>query len=250
MADTDFFAFPATRAALDRFAEAGRPLGVWLRDDDAVAPTAALDRLVALCALVRLPILLAVIPAGAEAALGAFVADHPSVNPCQHGFAHRNQAAAGERAIELGGERPLEAVCAELAEGRARLENLFGPRLRPVLVPPWNRIAPALEARLPGLGYSVLSTFGPPGPAVPGLKRLNCDLDIIDWRNGRVGRSPEDLDRRLAALVADRHAAEAPVGILTHHLAHDRAAWEGLELMLRCLGRHPAVRFDGLDSVI
>ena len=41
------------------------------------------------------------------------------------------------------------------------LEQAFGRRFAPVLVPPWNRIDEAVIERLPGAGFSGLSTFGP-----------------------------------------------------------------------------------------
>ena len=72
-------------AELDRWSEAGRQIRLWLRDDDAVAPTPALDRLSALGERFALPVLLAVIPAQAEPALAEALRDRPSLLPCQHG---------------------------------------------------------------------------------------------------------------------------------------------------------------------
>ena len=224
-------------AELDQALEAGRTIRIWLRDDDCVAVTPALERLAALCRRLDLPILLAVIPEPAEPELVGWIDAHPAVTPCQHGFAHRNHAAPGERARELGGSRSEEAVLDELARGRARLQALFGNRLSDILVPPWNRIDADLVSRLPTIGFSALSTFGPQDPdAIP---RLNSDLDIIDWRNGRVGRPLDDLLRKFSAIVGRQDR----VGILTHHLAHDATAWAALEEMLAGLRAHPAVVF-------
>lgn len=262
--------WPSVRAELDRAFETGRTVRIWLRDDDCVAVTPALERLASLCRRLDLPILLAVIPEPAEPDLAGWIAAHSTVTPCQHGFAHRNHAAPGERARELGGLRPAEAVLDELAQGRAMLQALFGDRLSDILVPPWNRIDADLVSRLPGLGYSALSTFGPPEP--DGMRHLNSDLDIVDWRNGRVGRPIDDLARKLAGLLvraseivrtaSDRVAPSRPswpgssvqldseaggvthaIGILTHHLVHDATAWAALEEMLECLRAHPAVAF-------
>lgn len=58
-------------AELDRWSETDRRLRLWLRDDDAVAPSPALDRLAGLSERFALPVLLAVIPMLAEPALAA-----------------------------------------------------------------------------------------------------------------------------------------------------------------------------------
>ena len=235
---------------LDRAQQAGRKVRFWLRDDDAVAVTPALDRLRDLCAEAGMPVLLAVIPAPAEDPLGPWVEANPSFTPCQHGYSHANHAAAGARACELGGERLHAIVLDELGRGRQRLEGLFGPRLADILVPPWNRIDPTLVPRLPALGFDALSTFGLAAPAQDGMRRLNCDLDIIDWRNGRVGRSFGDVCQRLAALVADGRDTGQPIGILTHHLVHDDRAWEALQTTLGPLAAHPAAVFVGAGALL
>ena len=237
-------AWAKVQAELDQAFDAGRKIRIWLRDDDCVAVTPALERLASLCRRFELPILLAVIPEPAEPDLAAWIAAHPAVTPCQHGFAHRNHAAPGERARELGGLRPAAAVLDELARGRVMLQALFGDRLSDILVPPWNRIDADLVSRLPGLDYSALSTFGPPEPIA--LRRLNSDLDIIDWRNGRVGRTLDDLARKLAAVVVRQDR----VGILTHHLAHDATAWAALEELLERLRAHPAVAFTDAGTLL
>jgi len=236
----------ATRDALDRARHEGRTVRVWLRDDDCVAVTPALDRLTALCTAAGMPILLAVIPQPAEPGLAEWIAAHPAVTPCQHGFAHRNHAAPDERARELGGTRPVECVLDELARGRAKMQALFGLRLSDILVPPWNRIDADIVAHLPRLGFTALSTFGPTAEQDAGIRCLDSDLDIIDWRHGRAGRPLDDLSRKLAGLVARQDV----IGILTHHLAHDATAWAALEEMLGRLRTHPAVRFRDAAALL
>lgn len=231
-------------------AAAGETVEVWLRDDDAVSHTAALDRLTALCERHAIPLLLAVIPEPAGEDLARFVGSHPILLPTQHGYRHANHAAPGERARELGGQRSHDIVFAELARGRAKLETLFGARNAGILVPPWNRIESRLLPGLPALGFTGLSTFGPERDAVPGLKVLNCDLDIIDWRNGRIGRPHDKLAEKLASLIRDRQGEPRPIGLLTHHLVHDASAWAFLEICLEHLGRHPAVHFASAPALL
>jgi hypothetical protein len=140
----------------------------------------------------------------------------------QHGYAHSNHAPAPDKKMELGLHRPAMFVLGELGTGRMALERLFGNRVLPVLVPPWNRIAPALVPTLPEVGYRGLSTFGIRRRAHPvsGLLQVNTHVDLIDWQARRfVG---ED------AALAARTAGDEPVGILSHHLAMDEGAWDFL----------------------
>lgn len=238
-------AWDALRHELDLWQAQGLAARLWLRDDDATQPGPALDHLIALARRWQAPVLLAVIPALATPQLAQRLAGEPLVTPCQHGFAHTNHAGPGEKKSELGPQRPLAQVLEALREGKIRLAALFGARVDPILVPPWNRIAPGAIAALPSLGFTTLSTFGPARPAPPpGLAQLNSDLDIIDWHNGRSCIPPAALNTRLAALLADaRGRGGAPVGILTHHRDHDAAAWSYLDALLKCTAFHTSAHW-------
>jgi hypothetical protein len=196
-----------------------------------------------------MPVLLAVIPVGADGSLARFVASHDLLKPAQHGYRHRNHAAPGERACELGG-RPASEVLDELAAGRQRLRDLFGSRVSDVLVPPWNRIDADIPPRLPALGFRALSTFGPPASAPAGLAILNSDIDPIDWRAGRGCRALPKLLSTLVAQIDASHPEHRAVGLLTHHLAQDEATWDFVERCLAVFASHPAVRFTAADTLL
>lgn len=235
---------------LDAWQASGRRATLWWRDDDAVEPTAALERLLDLARETGVPLALAVIPARASQRLAARLARadaRPAV--LQHGFAHLNHAAAGEKKIELGGQRPGETVLEELSRGRAMLVALFGEAAGAVLVPPWNRIANGLPPALTGLGYRGLSTFQPrpATEAAPGLVQVNTHVDILRWRapRGFAGEAAA-LSALVGHLAARRTGAvdpAEPTGLLSHHLAQDTAAWAFLGALLRRLSAHPVVRF-------
>ena len=145
--------WPALIDELDTWHSAGKPATLWWRDDDAVEPGAALDRLLALAAAHEAPLALAVIPARATGTLVRRLGrSGPGVTVVQHGFAHRNHAPPGVKKMELGTHRPVAEVLEELARGRARMDALFGADWLPVMVPPWNRVAPELVDRLAALG--------------------------------------------------------------------------------------------------
>jgi len=238
------------RWTLDRWTAASRPATLWWRDDDAVAWSPALARLLALAAERAVPLTLALVPAAVDPDLARrLAAASASLAVAQHGYAHANHAPAGAKKVELHDARPSEELAAELIEGRARLEALFGPCFRPLLVPPWNRIGRAATAALPGLGFTGLSTYGArsAAEAVPGLVQVNCHVDILRWRpeRGFLGTAAALglLTGHLAARRGGGVDRDEASGLLTHHLVHDEAAWEFLSDLLRLLVEHPAVRF-------
>ncbi|MBS7698417.1 MULTISPECIES: glycosyltransferase [unclassified Chelatococcus] len=226
--------------ALSRRAHRGATLDFWWRDDDAVGPTAALDKLLAMAARHGMPLALAVIPAAAGPELAARLSAEPSVDVLVHGFGHRNHAPAGEKKAEFGDHRPLDAVHAEARAGLERLRALLPAKLVPTFVPPWNRIAPGLAATLPELGYAGLSTFKQREPAT-GLVIANCHCDPIDWRGSRSLLDPQILISRLASVILTAPDDE-PIGLLTHHLAHDEAIWRFCEDLLGRLTASAIVR--------
>jgi hypothetical protein len=226
-------------ALLDDLHAQSRTIRFWWRDDDAETLTPALERLLALQRKHAIPIGLAVIPKGATSALADRLAGETDVAVLQHGWEHRNHASAGEKKVEIGGDRPGDDVMRELRLGFERLARLFPAVFLPALVPPWNRIAPAVrdareQASLPGL-----STFG---PAPEGARHwVNTHLDIIDWtmrqplsRAVAFSLLCREVERRLAG-------NDEPVGIITHHLVHTGATWALLGELLSLTADHPAV---------
>lgn len=208
--------------ALERCSREGRPAQFWLRDDDAVEPTTALERLLAICEG-DVPLVLAVIPQPTGEALANRLKDSVGVSVAVHGWSHQNHAGPREKKQELGPHRPPETVVGELRDGLDKLKALHATRMIPMLVPPWNRIDPNLLSVLGGVGFETLSTFGPLKP-VP-INTINSNVDLIDW-HGTRGCVDHAVLVRL--IVAQLERPE-PVGILGHHLVHDEAAWAFLE---------------------
>lgn len=241
---------------LDDWRRAGTPATLWWRDDDVVEPTEALTRLLALAAADDLPLALAVIPAKVSPDLPPYLdAATARITLLQHGLAHANHAPEGEKKAELGAHRPVTTVCAALAEGAALLDAAFpesaGLARLPVLVPPWNRIAPDVVTALPGLGFTGLSSFAPRAAAcpVPGLRQVNSHVDIMRWRPPRgFAGAAACLGALVGHLRARRQGAAdpaEPTGLLTHHLAHDADAWDFLARLLPFLANHATIRIIG-----
>jgi len=240
---------------LRRWRNAGRRPAFWLRDDDAVEPTPALDRLLSLTNQFGTPLVLASIPAHATEALADRLAPEELVSVAVHGWSHHNHAGAGQKKQELSLHRPEREVLAELQRGFERTSHLFGKQAMPMLVPPWNRIDAGLLPALPALGFQAISVYGPPtaGP----LPMINSTVDIMDW-HGTGGCLPTPV--LVDAILTQLSASDEPIGVLTHHLVHDDAAWTFLErlfeltrgvdaqwlgfeaLMARASGSHASIR--------
>lgn len=251
-------AWTALTQELDAWSDAGLTASFWWRDDDAATPTPALDALLGLRDQAGVPLALAVIPAACGEALRLRLADAPRTTVLQHGYSHKNFASEGDRKTELDGSRPAEYVIADLATGAQALSRL--ETHLPVLVPPWNRIAPHLVPLLPEIGFRGLSTNGPRAREHPvrGLLQNNVHLDVIDWRGKRTGTPRNFLgaanvvEDAIAHLSARRTGgadrAEA-TGLMTHHADMDA---EGLSFVLEFVTRtnaHPAVSWLSANEV-
>lgn len=245
--------WPDLLAELDRWGEAGRVATLWWRDDDAIAPDARLDRLLAIAG--EVPVTLAVIPAAAEPELAPWLAARaPRAHVVQHGWRHDNHSPDGRKSEYPAGRAPA-AVQAELAAGNAWLSALFGERARPVLVPPWNRFAAEFLPLLADCGIAAISRCGPrpAGPAASGVGETNIHVDLVAWREKRgfVGEAAA-LAGILAHLEGRRQGrvdAAEPTGILTHHAVQDAAAAAFLRALLAHIARHGAARWLGAEEV-
>ncbi len=230
---------------LEKWDEHLLPARLWLRDDDAVDTTGPLKQLVQLIGQFDVPVALAVIPHFASRALAERVAATPHVCVALHGHAHTNHAPPGQKKCELGLHRDMQVVLDELTNGRAKLEQMFGERFINLLVPPWNRIDPQLVGKLASTGLAGFSTYGwDCFPEISGVTQLNTHVDIIDWRGTRGGRPASDLVDELAiALATARKLGGDPVGILSHHLIHDEAAWEFLRQLFHFSHQHRRIEW-------
>jgi hypothetical protein len=241
--------------ALSRAGDAGVTIPFWWRDDDAVAHTRALDRLLALARRFEAPLVLAAIPAKVEDSLAQRLRDEPCIAVTVHGLSHGNHAPEGAKKAEFGAHRPLHSLAEDAREGLRLAQIWFGDRLAPIFVPPWNRIAPELTGLLPGLGFAGLSTFGEriAREPAPGLLQVNTHVDPIDWRQGGRLRDLEAVLSDLAALIVRRVAHDVPeaepIGLLTHHLVQDEAVWAACEELLGRLAAHRSVRFADVAAM-
>ncbi|GAA0783888.1 glycosyl transferase family 28 [Roseibium denhamense] len=237
-ADADRFKNELT-GHLDWFAERGRKVRFWWRDDDAIEPTPALEKMLLLANSNKVHLALAVIPKNATETLAMRLADEPYAHVLQHGWQHKNfqRKDLGEKAAELGSRRDLEELMGELGQGKDRLEALFGKKFIPAMVPPWNRIAPEVSRRLPEIELPGLSSFT--FHNFPRAHQLQSHIDIIKWKKQVRFIGWESARLRFdLQLTRRRNTGPEPIGILTHHLVHDEGCWEFLETFFTIAAHH------------
>jgi peptidoglycan/xylan/chitin deacetylase (PgdA/CDA1 family) len=240
----------ALQSELDLWSKHDRKVPFWWRDDDVSTTSPALDRLLDLRASFGVPIAFAAIPGRIDSSLQRRLSREDRARLLQHGWDHVNRARPGRAKAELCASRQPADVHAELAEGRRRLTSFFGDRFLPVLVPPFGYLAPRLTKVVKHVGYrfiSVASDF----PGLP-LPSRNVHLDVVNWRTGRAAEPVEVVRATIAALKLRRFgivSAEMPIGIMTHHLDHDSAAWSLVEELLERLIDHSTVLFPEVENI-
>lgn len=235
-------------STLDAWQAEGRVARFWLRDDDAVEPTPALARLLDLCDRQQVPATLAVIPAHAGDALAASLRGRDSVEVALHGWSHENYAPPDQKKQELGPHRAADVVLDELAKGVQRLAVLFGAQFVPVLVPPWNRIDKMLLPHLSDIGVTGLSVFGPEKASA--LPVVNTHADIMDWHGTHGCRPTVDIVADIVKRLGEMEGGDGTMGLLTHHLVHDEAAWTFIHEIFAATTGHPACRWHELSTVL
>jgi len=240
----------AFRRELRQWSRAGQRLAFWWRDDDAREPGPALDRLLRLAARYEAPLTLAVIPDGDRSDLAARLTHERLASVIQHGVDHCNISPAGAPYAEFAAGCETATMTERLVAARSRLLAL--PRFLPVFAPPWNVVHPDLTPALRTGGFAALSAFGENTARAAGLGRIDVHLDLLRWNGGPRFRGETAFLARAARLARDRRRAgrwDQPIGLLTHHLDHDEAAWGFLDAFLALTARSEAVQWRGLADL-
>jgi hypothetical protein len=239
---------------LRRWRAAGRTARLWWRDDDAGGSASTLDRLLLdrllqLSAATHRPLTLALAPVGEMSGLAARLDGAELVNLAQCGVESKTPRE-GSEADEFPQDWDQKQIQAALAAGWSRIEKL--PRVLKVFVSPRSDIHPRLERALGANGYAGWSAGGLVA-ASGTCPRLDIHLDLMRWRDGLRFRGRGALLAALAGELRRRRRAglwEAPIGLLSHHRAHDTAAWTFLGDFLRWTGDRPEFAWVSLSDLL
>ena len=234
---------------LQRWRTAGHRAVLWWRDDDARGETAPLRRLLDLAERQATPFALAIIPDQDLAPLAACLSAGTPAAPVQHGVDHQNRREGAE-----AGEFPHHwlrlRVVTQVRQGWSRMQAL--PDVLPLFVPPWNDVHPELPGALKDCGYVAWSAWSTlaarPGAGPAGPARIDAHIALLRWRGGARFRGASKVWSALRDALEVRRKAErweAPIGLLTHHLDHDEAAWAFLDDFLAWSRNQPEIEWRG-----
>jgi predicted deacetylase len=221
--------------------EAPGSISFFFRDDDAGWEDAWLFELLDVFADYNVPIDLAVIPKSISNStakeLRRLIEERPeNTSVHQHGYAHVNHEQTG-RKCEFGDSRSSELQRADIAAGKALLNDLLGPITESIFTPPWNRCTPATATSLRREGFTLLSRdITATQFNTPGLIELPVSIDWFGHRKG-VRLTPDEIGESLSKAAS----AQAPVGVMLHHALVDDEERQRIGELLKLLSSHPQV---------
>ncbi len=268
--------YPKLEHELAKWKGQGLKARFWLRDDDAIRVTPALNRLADVADKFKKRIGLAVIPAKLEQSLiDALRNDQHHFFPMCHGLHHANYGTVFAP-DEFGPARSIDALRRDAAEALKIFMSAF-PSTAPYFVPPYCMISKTFEQELAQIGFAGLSNV--PSTVARKLSSLNArtgllplnllptvstlvtagssdlsvHIDLIDWKR-KSAHSRVNIEAKVLGELRMRRkhyiSPDTPIGILAHHLVHDNQIWLALEDLLAFLDSHEAAEFPALESLI
>lgn len=245
----------ALEKELSEWRSIGRSPRLWLRDDDATVPHPLLDQLWAVCAEAKVPVLFAAIPSLFSPALAEWAKDKQGASFALHGFDHQDRAGGADEdgKNEFPPSASPEHSLRKIAVGKHLMQQAFGERFAPVLVPPWGNCDPLVRQLLPDLGLRGYSGAYKRAHAVEdGLHVANVHLQVPHSVGGQWQFEEKDTLSRLILQLRNSRAKgqehDEPVGINTHHKAMFEPCFDFLR-QLFAFSRAHGVRWLGADEL-
>lgn len=239
------------RPYLQRRAQLGGPVSIFLRDDDIDVEEETLRQLLDVCIANYVPINLEIIPASLTEPTIQLLRQYKDAHPDlieldQHGWQHANHERAG-RKCEFGPSRSYAEQYTDIARGKALLEAALKQRFSPVFTPPWNRCTADTFRVLHELGFQIFSRDRHP-EAIIGydFQEISTTLDLYRWKTGAQMKAPAEI---IDTLVEQLEGGES-IGLLLHHKVMDAAAFAFLDNLLRELTSYPFVQFYTLQGLM
>ena len=213
---------------------------LWWRDDDARVRTPELELLLVLSETHQAPVTLSVLPTDQAEGLAPLLRGSPLATVVQYGVDGQDRGGMGPPA-EFPEAWPMERIVERLAGTWQKLSAL--PGAYKAFVPAWNAVHPELASSLTYHGYQGVSASGQ-FAACAHPPRLDVHVDVLHGRDGPRFRGPDAVFEAFGRELSLRRRLglwDQPIGILTHHMAHDEGAWRFLGRFLAMTSSHPAL---------
>jgi predicted glycosyltransferase len=229
----------------------GKEVRIFFRDDDIDEDEESLIRLLDLFLAHGVPLNLAVIPdLLTEATVKRLHRRElwipESLGLIQHGWKHLNHEHEG-RKCEFGISRSLADKFNDIARGKSRLEEAFGPRFYPAFTPPWNRCTQDTFGVLDELGFVVFSKDQGHAPIQDhNFREISTTLDLYRWKDGATLKPADEI---VSALISQMRELDT-IGILLHHKVMDDKALTFLDQLLNELRRCPQIHFHTFKTLM
>ena len=229
----------------------GKDVHIFFRDDDIDEDEETLIRLLDLFLAHGAPLNLAVIPdlltdATVKRLHRRELWIPESLGLIQHGWRHVNHEQEG-RKCEFGISRSLADKFNDIARGKSRLEEAFGPRFYPAFTPPWNRCTQDTFGVLDQLGFAVFSKDRGKEPVQDHrFQEFSTTLDLYRWKGGATLEPPDVIVKTLISQLWELDT----IGILLHHKVMDVTALTFLDQLLNELRHCPQVRFHTFKTLM
>ena len=238
------------RKNLELLQAEGKEVRIFFRDDDIDEDEESLTWLLDLFLAHGVPLNLAIIPdllsdATVRQLLTRELWVPESLGLIQHGWRHINHEQEG-RKCEFGISRSLVDKFTDIARGKTRMEEAFGPRFFPAFTPPWNRCTEDTFGLLDELGFVVFSK-DQGKELVQGhrFREISTTLDLYRWKGGAMLQPPDIITKTLISQLWELDQ----IGILLHHKVMDDTAFTFLDQLLKELRHCPQVRFHTLKTL-
>jgi predicted glycosyltransferase len=239
------------RENLELIQAEGKEVRIFFRDDDIDEDEDSLVRLLDLFLAHGVPLNLAIIPDLLSDATVRLLHTRElwipeSLGLIQHGWRHINHEQEG-RKCEFGISRSLADKFNDIARGKSRMEEAFGPRFYPAFTPPWNRCTQDTFGLLDELGFVVFSK-DQGKELVQGhrFQEISTTLDLYRWKDGPTLEPPTVFVKTLISQLWELDR----IGILLHHKVMGDTALTFLDQLLGELVRFPVVRFHTLKTLM
>ena len=239
------------RESLELLQPEEKQVRIFFRDDDIDEDEDSLVRLLDLFLAHGVPLNLAIIPDLLSDATVRRLHTRElwipeSLGLIQHGWKHINHEQEG-RKCEFGISRSLADKFNDIARGKSRLEEAFGPRFYPAFTPPWNRCTQDTFGVLDELGFMVFSKDrGKELAEGHRFQEISTTLDLYRWKDGATLQPPDFIVKTLISQLWELDT----IGILLHHKVMDIAALTFLDQLLTELRHCPQVRFHTFKTLM